>query len=383
MGKKIIYVDSFSIGVFHEMFNASSLKMFSEIFDKVEYYTSNEIFSNTKNILKVIPSNVDFKYLPIVNLNNRIGHFLRQFVPILTNSYILLKASKNDIVFFNYNALWSLSLVNFLSKVLQRQVIIMIHGELELFTNNVKVNYFSKRALNRFNSEKFNPAKQLYFCVLGKSIKDNLFDIVTSKVYKKIIFFEHSYVFRAEVPKKTKKDSVIRIGTIGTVRKEKGVDTLLKVGYSLKTIKNIKLYALGRVHFDCKVLENAGINIVSESDKRFLTRIELDNAISEMDYILFLIPTDAYKFTASGALYDAIDNEKPILALRNNYFNYVFNFRQNVGKLFADENELIDFISNIKNTNNLLDFKKIKKHLSTIEVGKTFAKQLIEIKFIE
>ncbi len=40
--------------------------------------------------------------------------------------------------------------------------------------------------------------------ITDRPLKDNLFDIVTSKVYKKIIFFEHSYVFRDQVPKNTK-----------------------------------------------------------------------------------------------------------------------------------------------------------------------------------
>mgnify|MGYP006977888919 CR=1 FL=1 len=43
MSNKLIYVDNSTIGSVHELFNATSLKMFSEIYDEVIYYTSRSV----------------------------------------------------------------------------------------------------------------------------------------------------------------------------------------------------------------------------------------------------------------------------------------------------------------------------------------------------
>ena len=44
----------------------------------------------------------------------------------------------------------------------------------------------------------------------------------------------------------------------------------------------------------------------------------MDNEISKLDYVIFLYPEGSYKYTASGALFDAINQEKQILALKMN-----------------------------------------------------------------
>lgn len=383
MKKNIIYVDSFSVGAFHEMFNASSLKMFAEMFNEVTYFTSNSVKNNIYRILNDVPGNIQHKHIPIIGGDNKIGSLLRLFIPILTNSYILLKSNRNDLIFFNYNALWSFPLVNFLSKILNRKVIIMCHGEMEYLTTDIHLNYFSRYGLNRFKSQKFEPSKGIYFCVLGKSIKQNLQRCVSEKVRNKIISFDHSYIFRDKVSCENKNNTITRIGTVGTIRWEKGLELLIQMGENLKTNNNISIHALGRVRCDPKLLKDAGVNIIEESDQRFLTREELDNAISQLDYIIFLYPQDGYKYTASGALFDAIDNEKPILALRNDYFNYVFKSLANVGLLFKNENELIDYLNGFKNKSKSIDYKRIKNKLGPKAVGEVFLNELKKIGFIQ
>jgi len=376
MWKKIIYVDSFSIGTFHEMYNASSLKMFSEIFDKVDYYTSNEIFSNTKKTLKDIPLNVYFKRLFIPNIQSRIGHFLRQFMPIFTNSFVLLKANKNDIIFINYNALWALGTVNFLSKILQRRVIIMCHGEMEFLLNDTNLNCLSRRTMKKFKSKSFRPARNIYFCVLGQSIKNNLKDIVAPLVQEKLISFEHSYIFRKKVKHLNSSSTQIKIGALGALRTKKGLEGLKSLSQILKKQHNFVLYSIGRIYCDKHILDSAGIHIVPESDKRFLTRKEIDNTVSNLDYILILYPQEGYRFTASGALYDAIDCEKPILALTNDYIKNVFDSCNEIGILFNTELELINHIKNLKKKDVLTDYKKIKQKLGTKAIGKKFKLEL-------
>lgn len=383
MIKKLIYVDNLSKGSLHEMYNASSLKMFSEIYDEVIYYTSRPVKKNTFRILKNKPINIKYKFLPIINWNKRIGNYLSAFISTITICYILFKSNKKDVIFYNFTPLWTFSVINVLTKFLNRKVILMFHGELEYLYESSPMNSFSMKALKKMENGKFIPSEGIYFCVLSEHIKKNLKTYVSNKIHEKFISFEHSYIFRQDVKSNKINDGIIRVGLIGELRKEKRfLDNIIKFSKLLRFKKNIKLFSIGRVYYDKKVLNQEGINIISDSDIRRLTRKEMDNAISELDYILFLYPKDGYKLRASGALYDAIDSEKPILALKNDYFNEIFTEHEDIGYLFENEKEIVRFLNNTEQLNLNVDYRMIKQKLSPISIGLKFKKELEKIDFL-
>ncbi|WP_411893364.1 hypothetical protein [Winogradskyella sp. A2] len=384
MGSKLIYVDNTSIGSKHEMFNASSLKMFSEIYDDVIFYASRPVKKNTFKILKKKPNNITYKFLPVINAKKRISGYLYAIIAMLTSCFVLIKTNKKDVIFFNYTVLWAFSAQNFLSKILNRKVIFMFHGDLEyLYDSRSPLNSFSKKALYRIKQKKFTPSKGAYFCVLGESIKRNLKKHVSNNFYQKTIFFEHSYIFREHVKDIIINDGIIRIGHLGELRKEKQfINNLFKFSKLLDSLKKIKFYSIGRIYHDKNILKKMGIEIISDSDKRSLSRFEMDKAISMLDYILFLYPKDGYKLRASGALYDAIDSEKPILSLKNDYFNNIFSKYKNIGCLFENENEIVDYLKNIKKQTSSIDYKIIKQKLSPKTVSLGFKKELEKIDFL-
>ncbi|MGK0308102.1 MAG: hypothetical protein ACI8RP_001060 [Urechidicola sp.] len=383
MTRKLIYVDNLSKGTVHEMYNASSLKMFSEIYDEVIYYTSRPVKKNTFRILKNKPINIKYKFLPIINWSKRVGDYLTAFISTLTICYVLFKSNKKDVIFYNFTPLWTFSVINVLTKLLNRKVILMFHGELEYLYESSPMNFFSMKALKRMKNEKFTPSEGVYFCVLSDVIKRNLKPHVSNKIHEKFISFEHSYIFRQDVKLNKVNDGIIRVGLIGALRKEKRfLESIMKFSKLLKFKKNIKLFSIGRVHYDKHVLNQEGINIISDSDIRSLTRTEMDNAISKLDYILFLYPKDGYKLRASGALYDAIDSEKPILALKNDYFNEVFTEHEDIGCLFENEKEIARFFNNTEQLNLNADYKMIKQKLSPTSIGLKFKKELEKIDFL-
>ena len=367
---------------FHEMYNASSLLMLSKIFLKVEYYTSREVFENTTSLLNFIPKNINFKYIPIIASDNLIGHFLRQFLPIITSIYILCRSKRNDIVFFNFNALWSFSTINLLARLFKLKIIIVCHGEMENLSNGIKLNFLSNLALNKFKSETYVPPKNMFFCVLSKRIKDNLQSVVSAKVFEKIISFELSYIFKESVNKLNKSEEFIRIGFLGSLRDGFKLDNLINLAKKIDN-KKIKLYSLGRIYCDKKILENLNIHIIPDSNNRFLSRKELDDYIANMHFILFLNPSYSYNFTASAAILDAIDNEKPILALKNNCFNFIFSKISNPGVLFENITHISDYINKLDKFDSKIDFKEIKQKLSVKTSSFFFKNELIKNKIID
>lgn len=376
---RFIYADVYSYGTFHEMYNASSLKMFACIFDEVMYYASPSSHKVVLSILQEMPENVSYKSVWTSNPKSRIGGILRYLIPVFTSIFILFRMKKNDVVFFNYNALWAMWVINFIATYLKRRVIITCHGEMEYLVNDTKLNFFSNKALHLFQSNTFKVAPTLYFCCLGENIKKNLRKIVGAPFKYKFISFEHTCIFSKSVDKEENQDGIIRIGTVGGIRKEKGLFELMNFGKDLQTLGNMELYAIGRVFCDPKDLTESGIHFIEGADKRLLDRSEIDSALAQMDYLVFLYPKQSYNFIASGALFDAINSEKYILSLRNSYFDDFFENRAVVGKLFEDRSEIIDFLLKYGNKVPYVDYEKIKYDLSPEKEASNILKVLCDI----
>ena len=239
----------------------------------------------------------------------------------------------------------------------------MCHGEIEYIVTGQRMNRFSVKGLRLFVNSHFKPAKTLHFCVLGKSIYQNLKGVVTDAVIDKTIYFEHTFIPRNSVTI-SPPDNIIRIGTIGTIRPEKGLEQIIQFGKAIKPIAEMEFYALGKVICDIKDLNAVNIKTIPGSDKEYIARDEFQSYIDKMDYLVFMYPTDKYKLTASGALFDAIDSEKPILSLHNDYFDTMFK-RANLGKQFDSLDEMICYIKNLGGKNILdIDFKENKRKFS-------------------
>jgi glycosyltransferase involved in cell wall biosynthesis len=97
----------------------------------------------------------------------------------------------------------------------------------------------------------------------------------------------------------------------------------------------------------------AGLKIPEHSKVKLLTRHgslspeELDAYINMMDFCVFLYPSNYYLFTASGALLESLAHLKPVVALHNPYFDYVFGKMGNIGYLCGNIDEMADVIKEI------------------------------------
>jgi glycosyltransferase involved in cell wall biosynthesis len=74
---------------------------------------------------------------------------------------------------------------------------------------------------------------------------------------------------------------------------------------------------------------------------------ELDAYINMMDFCVFIYPSNYYLFTASGALLEALAHLKPVIALHNPYFDYVFSKMGGIGYLCDTFDEMAAVIKEI------------------------------------
>lgn len=379
--RKLIYADTFSIGAFHETFNASSLMMFSKIYPEIVYYAPKSSMQCVKKQIGDFPNNIRYRPVLFFAGMGKIGNFLRYLSSFIWSIILVFRQRHDEVLFFNYNSLWALKLINRIVRYRRLNVIITCHGELEYLFNGKKLNVPAQAGLNLFRNPNWSIAEGLYFCVLGKSILRNVKGILPAEHFLKFISFEHSFI--AHQVERHKQDSIFRIGTVGIVRKQKGLDDILSIGRALSTTPNVEFYALGRVIVDSEILTNSGVKYIPGAERDYVSKELFNQYIDKMDCLIFTYPQDGYKFTASGALFDAIDREKIILSLHNDYFDEMFHVA-NLGKLFDSTEDMIKYLKSNRMMTELqcVDFNRNKEVLSYVGVAEKFKKTLMSIQLL-
>ena len=365
MKKKLIYADTYSYEGHHEIFNASSLKMLSLIYDKVTYIASRSSYKASLTQLKEMPFNVNYKAIHMISENRTsIQNFYNHIVSSLYNIIIILFARKNTTIFINYNSLFGLPVINFILKFKKVGVIIMCHGELAQKDSDINVLF--KSVLKYMFSESFHPSETLYFCVLGEGIKANLQKLLPIHTFNKFLSFEHTILPIPSKECQKQYSNIIKIATVGVIDESKGLLKFINIKNEIcrKRPDEFEFYCLGRIRCDVNVLIQNDINIIPGSDKSFVPRYIMDEYIDKMDCIVFLYNTGTYKLTASGALLDVINHEKYVIALHNDYFDSIYKYFS-FGKLFDSEQDILSFLLNFdRNDLSSISYKENKKFLS-------------------
>ena len=111
--------------------------------------------------------------------------------------------------------------------------------------------------------------------------------------------------------------------------------------------------------------------------KDHVSREELEKRIEELDIILFLYPCNSYKLMASGAILDALSMQKPIIALKNDYFEYIFKKYSAFGYLFDSIDEIIEVLNRKEKL-----YKSIQEKLSVDRVSERFKRELVSMGYL-
>ena len=116
-----------------------------------------------------------------------------------------------------------------------------------------------------------------------------------------------------------------------------------------------------------------------------IPRTDFDKYINELNFILFLYPTNSYKLTASGAITDAIRLHIPILSLKNDFFCDLIG-NNSIGYLKDTIEELANTIRTIITTKESIDynenFSKLINKTSIPNIAKLLNTSLQEKHFI-
>ena len=345
--RQAYYIDTFSTGHLHEMFNASSLMMFAAMYDHIEYRASRSSYKHAVQLLANLPDNVTYRPIAIVNAYKgwkRMRFLLKQLQALFHNVKYILCCPKDYDIIFNYNTLAALPAMNKAAMHTKKRILQVCHGEMAELAMPYSKNRLLRKGVQLLQSGK-QISNNLYFAVLGKAIYDNVYPLVGELVKTHLLYFEHSAVMKSLKEKPKKETYKLIIGTIGAMRESKGESSLIELANKLKGYANLEIRCIGKYTVPKHVMKEAGIVVPMPSSDAFFTRDELYDQIHQLDYALFLFPRDLYKFTASGSVFDAIACGVPILSLTNDYFEGLFATYGDFGYL---ENNLDALMQRIK-----------------------------------
>lgn len=351
MKNKTAYIiDCHSHGSFHEVINQGYLMMLADMYEKVVYIADKSACSNMQNILSkcnVVLDNVEFKPQDIkewIFKPNSVCDLVNAFRIAYLNNKFYRHTPKDADVFYN-NFRHFTALFNQWFSFGKRNVTYMCHAEMELLVSADGAGWFANifKYYLRFLFNVLKPNKRTKFILLSTDMADMFKSYISAKNRDRIFGMDHCYIRPdSEVVGEPVSFGGIKIGLPGAVSLNRGIASLKKL-VPMVCNPSIRFYAISTLSEH--IAENNFVEL-NKSGERL--PFDLYNSyVKQMDAYLTMYNLGSYKMTASGALLEAIWNEKPVFALRNVYFEYMFKKFGDLGFLADSIEELADKINHL------------------------------------
>jgi len=372
----------------HSSLNYSMIKVLALKYDDLTVFSSERHF-------KAIGLDMDDPKAVIHNPISVIdGSWTSWFSKVLReslNSYAIFRAAKRQNVKLIYiSSVFPLSHPIF--KVIKKffpniRVIVGLHGEMEFLksTKSLKL-----RFLGWFLRRGFKFSDQtVQYLVFGAVIKENLSEYRLPS-QSSLLSIDHPYDYRTVVREPKKISNNLRLGTIGIGSINKRTQNLFLLADYFKNevlSKRLSFNLIGTMLPDLAKFVNTYVQ--TNGSNKILSKEDFEKQIFALDYSLFFYDNEFYSLCASGAFFDAVKFEKPILALRNDYFAYYFNRLGNIGYLFDDLNamkikiaEIIKGDYSVEYQQQVNNLREAKRELSIERIADDFFEQLNACKFL-
>lgn len=362
---KAVIIDCYSRGNYHEVINQGYLMMISNLYEQVTYIADGSSCCNLRKLLDSCGydySNVNFVEKDFNYRRYKWAGFdyLIHLVAVSWNNFKLYKATPDGVdVFFNNNIQFAILLISKFAKKNRNRIIDMCHSELESIDSRVEGSRVNRimGAYYRFVFQNKKIDKRMRFLLLSSSMADYFKSFVREDNLDKIGWIDHCYI-RPD-SRLLEFDNVdfegVKIGIPGLISLKRGLSELKDV-LKLLNNNNLKLYSISAI---TEHLENPHFQELN-STGGLLPFPQYNWYIKQMDALALFYTPGSYKLTASGAVLEAIWNEKPIIAFENEYFKYLFGKFGSLGVLCKSVEELAFALNNI----SVDDINKYKSNLA-------------------
>lgn len=357
----------------HAVVNGILTNIIGKIYknDKIEIYAQKNHIGIIKKYIDT--DNVRYKDITVVGTDSKIRIFFHYIVSAWQDIILyILSSSKDKLFYFSINPLSILTL-KILNRIMKKKIYMVCHGELEhLIEENHRYLPKHYRMIAKIYKFSFYKIKNDYidYIVLGESIKNNVAELFKEKLdVNKFIAIDIPYDYQ-DIKIQEKLDKKLLFSSVGVASTAKGTEKIFNIAKKIKkdnNSKEINFSIIGKMTDSMEKYKNEFV--IYSNDNKMKSRDEFEAEIEKIDYVLYFYPNDAYKLIASGAFFDAISFEKPIIAIENDFFKYYFDRFGEIGYLCKGEEEVENIIKMvIKNNSNYEilknNIKKAKMELS-------------------
>ncbi|HAU54951.1 MAG TPA: hypothetical protein DCW66_17515 [Sphingobacterium sp.] len=354
-----------------------------------------KVFSSGRHFSAIQLNDEDMKKISYQPIRVIEGNWKSWFAKVILESYnafqVFRKAQRDNPHFVYISSVFPISqlLIIIIKKFFPTiHIIIGLHGEMEFLKSNKSTKL---RFLGWFLKKSFKiHAKNVKYLVFGNVIKENLkaYDFLPTN---SLLSIDHPYDYREVHPPNSSKLNSLNLGTIGIGSINKRTHNLFLLADTFKNqvlSNEISLNLIGTMLPDLEPFVNAYVK--TNGSNMILSKREFEDKISELHYSLFFYDNEFYSLCASGAFFDAVKFEKPILAIKNDYFSYYFDRLGNIGHLFDNLEDMVSKIEALlsggfeKEYNEQVEnLQKAKKTLSIENISRDFFYQLRDTGFCD
>lgn len=335
---RIVFVNATFEGSAHEMIDSSLITEFAEFSNEINVYFLRSRLEVLEKAVRKLKPNHEVHFYNLYNIKRESA--IKDLIGAMIEGWLLLvKSDKKTIFVCSFANRFTRYVLNFLSLLLKRKVIICAHNDLEAVSYLGKGHWWY--LVNRFYTRlKWSP--YLRVLVLGDNIKHNLKDYISRDRLGFFISLDHPYYSDQVDSEHSFNSKEIHIGVVGQINqnKQRGADNLLGVAKAMSNYPQVIIHVISRIHKDLIPSLSPYVHL-DNKEGLFLSKDEYEQFINKMDYLYYPYPSDCFKFTASGAIFESIVNKKPALMYSNSYFKYL---NQKYGRFgyFIDEFETLD-----------------------------------------
>lgn len=329
---KILFYEPQCKGIEHLKFISSTIRCVQNIFpeSECELFCEDEL---CKNLQKDFYFSGTATFSLPAYTSNRVKKVIRFLNFEKKNIKKIKKCGADKIICLSA----SMYTVHYFSKYMKSERVYMFfHGILENLNHKYRIYnalYWLKPVMRRTSPNITN-------IVLGEDIKNNFIKIIPN-LASSTFFVDHVYPMK-NINMTKSFGNKIKFAGIGFGNKAKGSEFIFDLGERFHD--SAEFLHIGSM--DCSLIPvRTSVNVLGKDSP--IEPEAFESAIDRIDFGLFFYDSSKYKLTASGAVFDALTHGKPVICLKNAYFEYVFDKLGDVGYLCESKDEMISVIQGI------------------------------------
>lgn len=365
------------IGFEHAEFNAAFIKVIEKSSnDEILFIAEKNHIKNVKSLLGSTEE-IQFKEIEVPpKEQSNMGRFRQEFALTKAVFYLANSLGCTQIIFSSIKSPSLIAAKYYLRSFKDINVLIIPHSVVDSI-NKVP---FSRDIIFWFNFWfRFFNTERIKYIFLGKPIHDELVKEIP-RMEKYLEYIDHPWLFRNYETNENPLENKISFGFLGVGYRKKGINDFIKLAENTKDSNdkiNIEFSIVGHLPQDEEVNSSSLIN----ASKAPLSDEEYNKKLKDIDYALFFHKASDYRFTASGAFFDAISQLKPIMALKTPFIEYYFNLMGDIGYLCKNYDEMENVITDIIKNHPKERYKKQqlnmlqgREKISIEKIAEKFAK---------